>query len=121
MSIAKIKNKQWNYKKLGGCAIDSIIIYVLTPTKFHKEYSIAAANVGKHVFVEKPLALLPKDVDEMINARDKNQVKIQAGLVFRSAPVFEYLISAFFSAINIFWLLFKMSLTSLISSVCLSE
>ena len=66
-------------------------VYILTPTKFHKEYLIAAANAGKHVFVEKPLALLPKDVDEMINARDNNKVKIQAGLVFRSAPVFEYL------------------------------
>ncbi len=67
------------------------VIYVLTPTKFHKEYVIAAANKGKHVFVEKPTALLPEDIDEMIEARNKNNVKIQVGLVMRSAPIIEYL------------------------------
>jgi predicted dehydrogenase len=34
----------------------------------HKEYVLRAANAGKHVICEKPMALTAEDCDEMINA-----------------------------------------------------
>jgi predicted dehydrogenase len=70
---------------------DIDVVYVLTPTKFHKEFAVAAAKKKKHVFVEKPLAMSLSEIDEMISARDQNKVRIQPGLVFRSAPIIEYL------------------------------
>ena len=35
--------------------IDAVII--ACPTKFHKEITVAAANAGKHIFCEKPMAM----------------------------------------------------------------
>ena len=66
-------------------------VYVLTPTVDHLKFVLAAAKKKKHVFCEKPLAFSPNDVQKMINVRDKYDVVIQPGLVFRSAPQINYL------------------------------
>jgi predicted dehydrogenase len=70
---------------------DVHVIYVLVPTVDHLGYVLAAANNGKHVFCEKPTAFSPADVQQMIDARDANNVVIQVGLVMRSAPQIHYL------------------------------
>src|SRR5215210_7812036 len=36
-------------------AID--VVYIATPHQFHKQHAIAAVRAGKHVILEKPLAL----------------------------------------------------------------
>ena len=90
-------NKHFPAKKLYTDGMELIkdpevdAVYVLVPTVDHKKFVIAAANAGKHVFVEKPIAFSPKDIDEMITARDKSGVNIQIGLVFRSAPQIVYM------------------------------
>jgi predicted dehydrogenase len=66
-------------------------VFVLVPTKYHLEYVLRAAALGKHVFCEKPLAFSPKDVQLMIDAREQYKVVLAAGLVFRSAPQIIYL------------------------------
>ncbi|MBA7570119.1 Inositol 2-dehydrogenase/D-chiro-inositol 3-dehydrogenase [subsurface metagenome] len=66
-------------------------IFVLVPTSDHLDYVLKAAEAGKHVFCEKPLAFTPEDVDKMIAAREEYGVVIQAGLVMRSAPQINYL------------------------------
>ncbi len=66
-------------------------VFVLVPTVDHLDLVLKAAEAGKHVFCEKPLAFSPEDVQKMIEAREKNSVVIQAGLVFRSAPQINYL------------------------------
>ena len=45
---------------------DIDIIYVVLPVFMHKEYTIKAAQAGKHVICEKPMALNAKDCEEMI-------------------------------------------------------
>lgn len=35
---------------------DVDVVYVASPNVFHKEQVIAAANAGKHVFCQKPMA-----------------------------------------------------------------
>ncbi|MHA1298516.1 MAG: Gfo/Idh/MocA family protein [Candidatus Helarchaeota archaeon] len=71
---------------------DSInVVYILTPTKYHKELFIEAANKGKHIFCEKPLAFTTDDIKEMIKARDKNKIVAQVGLVLRHCPIFWYI------------------------------
>jgi predicted dehydrogenase len=47
---------------------DIDIIYVVLPVSMHKEYTIRAAQAGKHVICEKPMALNAKDCEEMIDA-----------------------------------------------------
>ena len=61
--------------------IDAVI--VVTPTKFHHEIVLAAANAGKHVFCEKPMAVDEKECDDMIQACRQNGVKLQLGFMRR--------------------------------------
>jgi predicted dehydrogenase len=51
-------------------------VSVLTPSGLHPEHAIAAARAGKHVVVEKPMALRLADADAMIRACDEERVKL---------------------------------------------
>lgn len=51
-------------------------VAVLTPSGMHAEHAIMAANAGKHVVVEKPMALRLEDADAMIAAADRNKVRL---------------------------------------------
>lgn len=62
------------YEMLKRSDLDAVNI--CTPSGIHAEMGIAAANAGKHVIVEKPMALSLKDADELINACDENGVKL---------------------------------------------
>lgn len=62
-------------------SIDAVI--VVTPTVLHREIVIAAANSGKHVFCEKPMAMDVDECDEMIAVCRDNSVKLQIGFMRR--------------------------------------
>src|ERR1700710_1602720 len=51
-------------------------VAVLTPSGMHPEHVIACAKAGKHVVVEKPMALRLQDADEMMRACDEAGVKL---------------------------------------------
>src|SRR5690606_24797712 len=51
-------------------------VYIPVPTWQHVEWAIRAADAGKHVLVEKPLALTAADIAPVIAARDRNGVLI---------------------------------------------
>jgi len=51
-------------------------VAVLTPSGLHPEHAIACAKAGKHVVVEKPMALRLRDADDMIRACDEAGVKL---------------------------------------------
>lgn len=50
---------------------DIDIIYVVLPNSMHAEYSIRAAEAGKHVICEKPMAITVEECDRMIAASKK--------------------------------------------------
>jgi predicted dehydrogenase len=50
---------------------DIDIIYVVLPNNMHAEYTIRAAQAGKHVTSEKPMAITVEDCDRMIAACKK--------------------------------------------------
>jgi len=65
-----------------GCEVVSVTL----PSYLHKEYSIRAANAGKHVICEKPIALNLEDAAEMISVCEKNGVRLFIGHVVRFFP-----------------------------------
>lgn len=52
------------------------VINICTPSGYHKNIAIQAAKHQKHIIVEKPIALTIEDANEMIDAAEKNKVKL---------------------------------------------
>ncbi len=66
---------------------DVDIVVVCTPHNRHTEYVVAAAEAGKHVIIEKPVALTPQDVRRQQEAVKKNKVKTLVGFVLHWNPL----------------------------------
>jgi scyllo-inositol 2-dehydrogenase (NAD+) len=69
---------------LGRC--DAVVIS--TPTFTHRELAVRAAEAGKHVFCEKPMALTLAECDDMINAAERASIVLQIGFMRRFQPEF---------------------------------
>ncbi len=68
--------------------IDAVCI--CTPSGLHKRFCIEAAKAGKHIVVEKPMALTTEDCDEIIKACDENGVKLEVISQNRFKKSFRY-------------------------------
>jgi len=64
-------------------------VYVATPVFLHAEHAIAAAEAGKHVLCEKPMAMNTDECDRMIEACKSNGVKLGIAYYRRFYPVLE--------------------------------
>ncbi len=62
------------------------VVDVCVPTFLHKEYVMKAADAGKHVICEKPLARNLRDAQEMIDYCKQKNVKLFVGHVLRFFP-----------------------------------
>ena len=71
----------YNYQNMHEIANNDEIdvIYIVLPTGLHAEYAIKAANTGKHVWCEKPMARTAKECQQIIDACNKNKVKLSIG------------------------------------------
>ncbi len=67
------------------------IIDVCLPTYLHAEYSIKAAEAGKHVICEKPMALNVDECTKMIEAAEKAGVKFMIAHCIRFWPEYKKL------------------------------
>src|SRR5512143_130253 len=63
-------------------------VVITTPTPTHKPLALLAAAAGKHVFIEKPMAMSLADCDEIIAATRHHQVLLQVGFMRRFDPEF---------------------------------
>ena len=51
-------------------------VWIATPNEFHAEHAVVAANHGKHIICEKPMAVTLGECDRMIEASEKNKVTL---------------------------------------------
>jgi len=65
---------------------DIDVIYIVLPPSMHAEYVIKAANAGKHVWCEKPMAVSAAECKSMIDACAKNKVKLSIGYRMQHEP-----------------------------------
>ncbi|WP_275787235.1 Gfo/Idh/MocA family protein [Pararhizobium gei] len=62
-------------------------VYIPLPTSQHVEWSLKAADAGKHVLCEKPISLKATEIDALIAARDRNKVLISEAYMVTYSPV----------------------------------
>ena len=62
-------------------------IYIATPHPGHAEWAIKAAEAGKHVLVEKPMALSAFEADAMFNAAKKANTFLGEAFMYRLHPI----------------------------------
>lgn len=67
-------------------AVQAVVI--ATPTAFHREIAVAAAEAGRHILCEKPMAMDPSECDAMIAAADRAGVVLQIGFMRRFSDDF---------------------------------
>jgi predicted dehydrogenase len=78
----------YNYKNFDQIAHnkDIDLVYVVLPNALHKEFTIRAAKAGKHVIVEKPMAISVRDCEEMISACKAAGVQLALGYRLHFEP-----------------------------------
>jgi len=64
-------------------------VYIATPVYLHAEQTIAAAEAGKHVLCEKPMAMNVAECDRMIAACEANGVKLCVAYYRHFYPVIQ--------------------------------
>ncbi|KRE36600.1 Gfo/Idh/MocA family protein [Paenibacillus sp. Soil724D2] len=64
-------------------------LYIPLPNHLHKEWTIRAAQAGKHVLCEKPASLTSDDVQEMVTACEQSGVLFAEAFMYRHHPRYE--------------------------------
>jgi len=80
------------------------VLYIVVPTSLHMKYGMAAAEAGKHVWCEKPMAMTEAECAALIASCDKNKVQLTVGYRLQHEPntqtVKSYSYSKPYGAIN---------------------
>ena len=86
-SLYSIPNVYTNHREMlakSGCDAVSIV----TPDFLHTEIAVDSANAGKHILIEKPLATTREDVYKIMDAIEKNKVRVMVDMHNRFSPPF---------------------------------
>lgn len=67
-----------------GCDAVSIV----TPDFLHTQIAVDAANAGKHMLIEKPLATTREDVFTILEAVERNHIRVMVDMHNRFSPPF---------------------------------
>lgn len=82
------KRNIYNYQNFDDIANneDIDVVYVVLPNSMHAEFSIRAAQAGKHVICEKPMGISVAECDAIIDACKDAGVKLGMGYRLHSEP-----------------------------------
>ena len=97
MELAEKCRAKWNCKRaydseaalLADPEIDAV--YIATPVFLHARQAMAAADAGKHILIEKPLAMTSEEGERVIAHCEEKGVKIAAGLMMRFGAYVQYM------------------------------
>src|SRR5258706_1043612 len=78
----------YNYQNFDSLASNPEIdvVYIVLPPSMHAEDSIRAARAGKHVWCEKPMAMTESEGQSIIDACNKNKVRLSIGYRMHHEP-----------------------------------
>jgi predicted dehydrogenase len=80
-----------NYRELlEGTKLDAIVI--CSPAQTHAEVTLAALDLGVHVFVEKPMCITLGDADRIAEARARTGRVVQVGYMKRHDPAWQHML-----------------------------
>ncbi len=65
---------------------DVAAVYIATPHPFHPEWTVKAAEAGKHVLCEKPLAVNHGEAMQSVEAAFRQDVFLMEGFMYRCHP-----------------------------------
>ena len=69
--------RAYSYEQYDECLSSEIdAVYIALPNNLHCEFTLRAARAGKHVLVEKPMALTEDECERMMRAAREAQVKL---------------------------------------------
>ncbi len=55
------------------------VVYIATPHQFHAEHAVLAAEHGKHIILEKPMALTLAECDTIVAAAERHKIHLIVG------------------------------------------
>ena len=80
-----VKNKSFDEILLDK-EVNAVVLAV--PAFLHASMAIKAMNAGKHVYVEKPIAMNEDEANEMISCSNNNNVHLMVGHLLQYHPIF---------------------------------
>jgi 1,5-anhydro-D-fructose reductase (1,5-anhydro-D-mannitol-forming) len=66
-------------------------VYIATPNNLHAEHALRALRAGKHVLVEKPMALTVADATALVEEAERRGLQLGVGFHLRHHPVHQAL------------------------------
>lgn len=66
-------------------------VYIALPNHLHREWTVRAAQAGKHILCEKPLAMTVQGGEEMIEACQQADVLLMEAIMYRFHPRMQHL------------------------------
>src|SRR5581483_244540 len=85
-------------ERFGGKGYDTVeglagdpdvqVVWVSTPNPLHCQHTVTLLEHGKHVIVEKPMATSLREAEEMVEAAERNGVKLMCGHTASLLPGF---------------------------------
>lgn len=96
-ALGQRRSAQWKVKAyssfdalLGDEQIDAV--YILTPAETHVELSLRCLNAGKAVFVEKPVAHSPEEIDKLVAVSKTSGQVVMPGHNYVYMPEFRRMV-----------------------------